>query len=52
MTICKSILHSYKHLDSQIRQKHIRLEAARVQNGCMSRDNHRNGSDSDREVVV
>jgi len=35
MHICKSTLHGYKHLDSQIRQEHIRLEAGEVQNGCI-----------------
>ena len=39
----KSVLLGYKYLDSQIRYKYVRLEANRVQNGRVSRDNYRNG---------
>ena len=39
---CESILLGYKCLDSKIRQKYVRLEADRFQNGRASRDNYRN----------
>ena len=38
----KSILQSYKCLNSWIRHKHIRSEAYRVQNKKTSRDNYGN----------
>ena len=42
MSTHKSTLCSYKHLNSWIRQKYIRLEASRVQNGGVSRDDYGN----------
>ena len=36
---CKSTLYSYKYLDSQIRQKHDRLEADGIWNRFVSRGN-------------
>jgi len=41
----KSILPGYECLYSQIKQEHVRLEADRVQNGRVIRDNYENSKE-------
>ena len=52
MNTYKSTLHSYKCLDSWIRQKYIRSEANRVQNGFVSKDDYKNSKEEMEQALI